>query len=62
MTTPGRPANAPESRNGRLSLAHEPDGRSWTARENLADILERELLGPLNGPEEVMTAPPTRCT
>ncbi|WP_112133735.1 DISARM system helicase DrmA [Glycomyces dulcitolivorans] len=26
-----------------------PDGKSWTARENLADILERELLGPAGG-------------
>ena len=39
-------------------LEHEPDGRSWTARENLADILERELLGPANGPEEVLDGAP----
>ena len=39
-------------------LEHEPDGRSWTARENLADILERELLGPANGPEEVIDGGP----
>jgi hypothetical protein len=39
-------------------LGREPDGRSWTARENLADILERELLGPANGPEEVLNASP----
>ena len=31
-------------------LEYEPDGRSWTARENLADILERELLGPAERP------------
>ena len=35
-------------------LAHEPDGRSWTVRENLVDILERELLGPAHGPDEVL--------
>ena len=28
------------------------------ARENLVDILERELLGPANGPEEVLDAQP----
>ena len=40
MTTPRTPVEPPSYR-----LEHEPDGRSWTARENLADILERELLG-----------------
>lgn len=39
-------------------LAHEPDGRSWTARENLVDILARELLGPANGPEELLDGKP----
>ncbi|MFD0564614.1 hypothetical protein ACFQ2M_23300 [Kitasatospora saccharophila] len=39
-------------------LVREPDGRSWTARENLVDILERELLGPAGGPEEVLDAAP----
>src|SRR5690348_4762457 len=39
-------------------LEYEPDGQSWTARENLADILERELLGPANGPEEVLDGSP----
>ena len=40
------------------ALRYQPDDRSWTARENLADILERELLGPLNGSEEVLDASP----
>jgi len=40
------------------ALTVEPDGTSWTARENLADILGRELLGPADGPEEVLEAPP----
>ena len=39
-------------------LAREPDGRSWTVRENLADILERELLGPANGPDELLHGTP----
>ncbi|MDN5747764.1 MAG: helicase, partial [Pseudonocardia sp.] len=41
-----------------FTLTHEPDGRSWTARENLADILERELLGPANGPDELLNGSP----
>jgi hypothetical protein len=39
-------------------LSHEADGTSFTVRENLVDILERELLGPINGPEEVLTFSP----
>ncbi|GLX98732.1 DISARM system helicase DrmA [Herbidospora sp. NBRC 101105] len=39
-------------------LEHEPDDRSWTVRENLTDILEREILGPANGPEEVLDGVP----
>src|SRR5271166_2237309 len=53
MTTPRTPVEPPSYR-----LEHEPDGRSWTARENLADILERELLGPANGSEEVIDGSP----
>jgi len=53
VTTPAKPAEPPQYR-----LEHEPDGTSWTARENLADILERELLGPLNGPTEVIDGSP----
>ncbi|MDN5760565.1 MAG: helicase, partial [Tomitella sp.] len=41
-----------------FELTHEPDGRSWTARENLSDILERELLGPANGPDELLNGSP----
>ena len=50
-TTPGR-AKPP------YALTHQPDGTSWTARENLADILARELLGPDGGDEEVLDVPP----
>lgn len=39
-------------------LAFEPDDTSWTARENLADIVRRELLGPADGDDEVLEAPP----
>ena len=53
MTTPRSPVEPSPYR-----LEHEPDGRSWTVRENLADILERELLGPANGPEEVIDGSP----
>ena len=53
MTTPRTPVEPPQYR-----LEHEPDRSSWTARENLADILERELLGPMNGPTEVIDGAP----
>ena len=39
-------------------MTYEPDGTSWTVRENLVDILERELLGPMNGPEELLPFSP----
>lgn len=39
-------------------LAFEPDDTSWSARENLADVLRRELLGPADGDEEVLETPP----
>ena len=53
MTTSRTPVEPPLFR-----LEYEPDGSSWTTRENLADILERELLGPMNGPEEVIDGAP----
>lgn len=49
---------APHDKDREYRLKHEPDGRSWTARENLVDILERELLGPANGPDEVLDSQP----
>lgn len=39
-------------------LTHELDGSSFSVRENLADILQRELLGPINGPEELLPFSP----
>ena len=53
MTTPRTPVEPPQYR-----LIHEPDGSSWTARENMADVLERELLGPMNGATEVIDGAP----
>jgi hypothetical protein len=52
------PQNNPHNSRPEYRLAREPDGRSWTARENLVDILERELLGPADGPEEVLNGAP----
>jgi hypothetical protein len=33
-------------------LNHQLDGSSYAVRENIVDILQRELLGPVHGPEE----------
>ncbi len=33
-------------------LSYELDGSSYAVRENLVDILQRELVGPIHGPEE----------
>lgn len=39
-------------------LTYEPDGSSFTVRENLVDILERELLGPIHGSDELLPFSP----
>ncbi|SHT65323.1 helicase domain-containing protein [Mycobacteroides abscessus subsp. abscessus] len=39
-------------------LTFEPDGSSFTVRENLVDILERELLGPIHGSDELLPFSP----
>jgi hypothetical protein len=39
-------------------LALEPDGVSWRVRENLTDILRREILGPADGLAELIEVPP----
>lgn len=57
-TTPGPTGTPPRPTLPPYRLAHEPDGTSWTARENLTDILARELLGPRGGPDEVVHDPP----
>ena len=37
------------------------DGTSYTVRENLQDILKREMLGPSDGPNELIgTSPKTK--
>ncbi|WP_053637930.1 DISARM system helicase DrmA [Streptomyces sp. NRRL F-4707] len=63
MTTPRRDGAQPAAASGgpqapAYRLALEPDDRSWTARENLVDILERELLGPANGLDEILDGVP----
>jgi hypothetical protein len=50
---PGRAERPPE-----YTFAREPDGRSWTAREDLVEVLARELLGPMHGPDEVLESSP----
>lgn len=51
MSSPATPVGPPTG-SGRepYRLVREPDGRSWTARENLIDALRREILGPADGP------------
>lgn len=49
---------APRLAQKAYELNHELDGSSFMVRENLADILERELLGPIHGPEEVIPFSP----
>lgn len=43
---------------GSYELNYELDGTSFAVRENLLDILQRELLGPIHGPEEVLPFSP----
>ena len=49
---------AVEGAEASYELTYELDGSSFTVRENLVDILERELLGPIHGPEEVLPFSP----
>ena len=39
-------------------LRYELDGTSWSARENIVDILARELVGPDGGETELLSEPP----
>src|SRR5262245_42514243 len=39
-------------------LNYDLDGSSYAVRENLADILQRELLGPIHGPDETLPFSP----
>ena len=39
-------------------LNYDLDGSSYAVRENLVDILQRELLGPAHGPEETLSFSP----
>ena len=58
MSTPPLREEDTQPARPRYQLKLEPDGRSWTVRENLTDILTRELLGPANGPDEVIEDSP----
>ncbi|MGL5863693.1 MAG: hypothetical protein ACRCY9_20840, partial [Phycicoccus sp.] len=59
MSTDATPAPAaPTRERAAYDLAYTPDGTSWTSRENLTDILERELLGPRDGDEEIIDVNP----
>lgn len=48
----------PAGPQGSYALNHQLDGSSFVVRENLVDLLERELLGPIHGPEEVLPFSP----
>ena len=39
-------------------LTFDLDGSSFAVRENLADVLKRELLGPIHGPDELLPFSP----
>mgnify|MGYP003559968042 CR=1 FL=1 len=43
---------------GSYQLNYELDGSSFAVRENLLDIVTRELLGPIGGPEELLPFSP----
>jgi hypothetical protein len=55
MTEPVEIVRGPQAT---YQLQYEPDGSSFTVRENLVDILEQELLGPIHGPEELLPFSP----
>ncbi|GFG73227.1 DISARM system helicase DrmA [Mycobacterium botniense] len=48
----------PDGPHATYELTYQPDGTSFTVRENLVDILQRELLGPIHGPHEVLPLSP----
>ncbi len=51
-------AEVPKGPQATYEFHFAPDGTSFTVRENLVDILERELLGPIHGPEELLPFSP----
>ncbi len=55
VTTEAAEAAGPQAS---YELSYEPDGSSFAVRENLVDILQRELLGPIHGPEETLPFSP----
>jgi hypothetical protein len=51
-------AEKPNDVGAEYCLTFEPDGTSHTVRGNLVDILGRELLGPIHGPNELLPFSP----
>lgn len=51
-------ATEPAGPQASYELSYEVDGSSYAVRENLGDILRRELLGPIHGPEEILPFSP----
>jgi Helicase conserved C-terminal domain len=51
-------ATEPAGAQASYQLNYDLDGSSYAVRENLADILQRELLGPIHGPEEMLPFSP----
>ncbi|MBL0888796.1 DISARM system helicase DrmA [Myceligenerans indicum] len=56
----GAPSGKTPPARREYELSHVPRGpwTSWDVRENFSDILERELLGPGHGDDELLDAPP----
>lgn len=50
--------DATEGTDDGYGLTYPPDDTSYTVRQNLVDILQRELLGPVHGPDEVLPFSP----
>ena len=57
MSTSSTDPNAPAR--SAYQLKYELDGTSYAVRQNLADILSRELLGPADGDDEIIDVSPT---
>ncbi|MGI5191117.1 DISARM system helicase DrmA [Promicromonospora sp. CA-289599] len=57
---PASSGKTPPASRREYELSHVPRGEwtSWDVRENFSDILERELLGPGHGDDEMLDAPP----
>jgi hypothetical protein len=54
----GNAKSKPNLAGASYQLTYEPDGTSYQVRENLLDVLERELLGPIGAPDEMLPFSP----